>query len=1309
MSFIQELYKKRSNYSDPDQATMQENSLEKLSSGIYTEGERFIFELLQNAVDAHNSADYLDVSICIQDGYLVFMHNGDAFTNEDIEGICFVGRKGDKARNAKKIGYKGIGFKSVFGISSKVYIHTGSKCFRFDKDYWRTYWDDNWNSSFGPKPTDLSEYTMPWQVIPIESELPINLDEGNANVATYISMDSENEHKLVESVEGLMKSCRFLIFLKDNNIKMSFTYHSNKLYSIEKRFQNGEVVLYVNGSEESRWMVYQNKEVPLNLTDEQKRRIEKHKSTPDKLKNATSFDLSFAVAIENGKLKKADNAVIYTYLPTSYSFGEGFPFLVNANFITDEGRQHLDVDAEWNKVIVSKIPEEYLKWVATFSKKHSNYYEVLPKKSYGSNNALEDTFASEMVKAINNIAFIPRANDTKSKVLASSAVMDKMGIAEAISKKLLTTHINRTYHKNFSEKDFINPVWKGFKLLEDYGVFIFDKQKLKALFEDEKAFDNIDPCLDVKLIDFLFEYYLQNRSEQEELITVLQDTRFLLDEEGNLSCPHDLFFPSQYKERNDLAEDAIFLHNIVNEHLKSNKQKFSWISQLGVEELSDITFIKNVICKGNYITKENSIEVTRFLFESNLSHNIFDEIDDYYLSRLQFLTKQGNLEYASDLYLGSKYKPEVDIEPYYDGDIFVSDEYCNDNKYIAEWRLFFQKMGANDTIELKRTLINRKECDSYDLLKRAREKFDKLKRFSSNGNPFNCFLKNIDVLYNIYALKSNSWSLQSIIWSKVFSSEKKISNDFARGICDMHYVIHTENDKLSDLVETDFLPWAFAYYQKFPATNRQFYLARELYINTDDIKDIADKYLPVINLNNPIHDSWNEVLHLRNILQLEDYLTILTGISKDEENAEQNKERISKIYQRLVDFDSLTSPVKTLKIKEWSKNNKILSKDGTFKIPKDLRHITLEGFKNYNQVYIGNPQNMDGVLNLLSLMGVKIITEDNVIPTFDGQRINTDISSRLLSTLPALAILAQDCNAQKTYHECKDTLQDKIVNTSFYQCDKIFLAYDDSGDTISKTTFAKDGKFYFTGELRPAKIEPLLQSLCSYLGINGKERELFVIMTEPDFSGIIEYLEDKEYDVTDIKAEMQPMVNSEGSTASVGGQIGGGNDKAAQIADSYEAKTLVLAKLEKKGFDVSEANSDWSVITGVKRNGIVYPLVVKSCKNRNHKLFLNPNEWSQLFKPNSMLWLHFGNSIVAPIKAYELFTYQDKLTLSFDTVNLMMDDRVDKIMEVMRYFNNVHLDMATLNPNQHRAECLEEYLFNSNNPANSDLSVSSID
>lgn len=1114
---------------NPDVATTVEQGLMQLSSGIYTEEERFIFELLQNAVDSYDEMtnETLTIKIMIEGDYLVFMHNGANFSQRDIEGICDIGN-GNKAKDTKKIGYKGIGFKSVFMRSTCVTIKTGEYCFMFDKKYWDGFWNRNWKKEYGVK-SDEKEYLMPWQIIPIEANEPISLDTSNYNVITYIKIT--NTSSLEKKIIKLLSNSQFLLFLRCKNIQMTFATNNEIMANVNKRCNDNIVILSSNGKEDSRWLTYTNPEV--EVPKELYSNIKADINTPQKLKDAKTFDLSFAIQIDNNsKIKSLDkeDAVIYTYLPTSFKFGnEGFPFLVNANFITDAGRQQLHKDSEWNKLIFSKIPSEYLNWMKELSSTFSNYYEVLPKKSYGNNNALEETFASEMVKAINDIAFIPRANDTKSKVLASSAIMDKMGISEAISKNLLTTHINRTYNKNFSEKDFINPVWKGFKLLEDYGVFIFDKQKLKALFEDKNAFDNIDPCLDVKLIDFLFEYYLQNRSEQEELITVLQDTRFLLDEEGNPSCPHDLFFPSQYKERNNLAKDAIFLHNIVNEHLENNKQEFNWISQLGVEELSGITFIKNVICKGNYITKENSIEVTRFLFESNLNHNIFEEIDNYYLSRLQFLTKQGNLEYASDLYLGSKYKPEVDIEPYYDGDIFVSDEYCNDDKYISEWRLFFQKLGSNETFVLKRTLVYRNDCDSYALLKRAKEKFDKLRFYSSKGTPFKCFLTNIDVLYNIYALKSNSWSLQSIVWNYILSNEKKTSNDYARGICDKWYKTETVNYKLSYLVETDFLTWAFAYYQKFPATDGQLYLSRELYINTNDIKDIADKYLPVINLNNPIHDSWNEVLHLRNILQFEDYLTILIGISKDEENTEQNKERISKIYQRLVDLDCLTSPAKKEQIKEWSKNNKILSKDdGTFKFPKDLSHITLDGFKIYNQAYIGSPQNMDGVLNLLSLMGVKIITENNVIPTFEGQRINTDISSRLLSTLPALAILAQDCNAQKTYHECKDTLQDKILNTSFYQCDKIFLAYDDFGDTISKTTFAKDGKFYFTGELRPAKIEPLLQSLCSYLGINGKERELFVIMTEPDFSGIIEYLENKEYDVTDIKSEMQSMVNSEG-------------------------------------------------------------------------------------------------------------------------------------------------------------------------------------
>lgn len=287
---------------------------------------------------------------------------------------------------------------------------------------------------------------------------------------------------------------------------------------------------------------------------------------------------------------------------------------------------------------------------------------------------------------------------------------------------------------------------------------------------------------------------------------------------------------------------------------------------------------------------------------------------------------------------------------------------------------------------LKHTLIKRKDCDSYELLKRAKEMFDKSIQVSSNGNPFSCYLEEVEILYNPFVLNSNSWDLLSIIWDYILRNEKKECNDNAKGICDMYYVIRKVNKKLSNLVGTDFLPWAFAHYQKFPATDGLLYSPTELYMNSNDIKDIADKYLPVINLNSNIHESWNDVLHLRNILQLEDYLTILTNISHDEDNTEQNKERISKIYQRLVDLDCLTTPSKVEQIKEWAKSNNILSKDGTFKSPRDLSHITLDGFSPDNRVYIGSPSDRGKVIDLLSVMGVKVITEKNVKPSFKEKR-----------------------------------------------------------------------------------------------------------------------------------------------------------------------------------------------------------------------------------------------------------------------------------------------------------------------------------
>ena len=427
--FIENLQRKRSNYSHPDQATSQANSLILLSSGIYTEEERFIFELLQNAVDAHDNFNgFLDIKILLESDYLIFMHNGAPFSERDIEGLCDVGN-GNKMKDANKIGYKGIGFKSVFMRSNDVTVESGGYCFKFNKEYWSDYWDKNWNTTeYGERDIE-KKYAMPWQIIPIEACPPVEITTDGYNVATYIKLTHSSS--IEKKILSLLSNSKFLLFLKSDYIKMTFIVEGNVRVRIEKSKVNGQVVLSSNGTEDSRWLIYCNDkvEVPENLRN----LINADINTPDKLKDAKTFDLSFAVALgKNNKPQRLekDESLIFTYLPTSYRFGnDGFPFLVNANFITDAGRQQLHKDSEWNKLIFSKIPSEFLTWMKGLSTIYDNYWEVLPEKSYGSANPLESIYEDMMKEAIAKIAEQVKLTD-ESATKIQSAVSLITSIAE---------------------------------------------------------------------------------------------------------------------------------------------------------------------------------------------------------------------------------------------------------------------------------------------------------------------------------------------------------------------------------------------------------------------------------------------------------------------------------------------------------------------------------------------------------------------------------------------------------------------------------------------------------------------------------------------------------------------------------------------------------------------------------------------------------------------------------------------------------------------------------------------------------------
>ena len=107
-----------------------------LAEELYKKPTRFIFELIQNAEDnqykrAHAAGADPYLNFLIDRDKIVIDSNEDGFLEENVEAICKVGASTKKGVRGY-IGEKGIGFKSVFKIASRVRVQSGPFSFSFN-------------------------------------------------------------------------------------------------------------------------------------------------------------------------------------------------------------------------------------------------------------------------------------------------------------------------------------------------------------------------------------------------------------------------------------------------------------------------------------------------------------------------------------------------------------------------------------------------------------------------------------------------------------------------------------------------------------------------------------------------------------------------------------------------------------------------------------------------------------------------------------------------------------------------------------------------------------------------------------------------------------------------------------------------------------------------------------------------------------------------------------------------------------------------------------------------------------------------
>lgn len=422
--FIENLNRKNSDYNNPELAITTANLCNTISRDINTDSQRFIYELLQNADDASNQNNKLDVQIDFVGDYVIVSHRGEPFSKIDIESISSAG-DGTKTGDSNKTGFKGIGFKSVFSHSNCVIIKSKKFCFRFDRDNWKDYWNHNWGIKIDWQNERRSKQKdeqpkMPWQIIPIWTdwtELSRELNQLSAfrefNVSTVIKYDKIE--KLKKDLADLLSDTQIVLFLRSKEVKI--TVNSSEKLTIEKGKNGENTILKRNGILQSEWIIKTEQfDIPADVREE----INADEKSPKKLKDAWRTEMSFAIQLEQGKLKAVDkgNRLIFTYLPTSINYD--FPFLVNASFLTDAGRQHLHQDVFWNNWIFKQIPLKFFGWVAEIANKSSKYNKqfltILPHK-LGGYSELEKSFNQGYKQAIDTIAFVPNENGDRKSVV----------------------------------------------------------------------------------------------------------------------------------------------------------------------------------------------------------------------------------------------------------------------------------------------------------------------------------------------------------------------------------------------------------------------------------------------------------------------------------------------------------------------------------------------------------------------------------------------------------------------------------------------------------------------------------------------------------------------------------------------------------------------------------------------------------------------------------------------------------------------------------------------------------------------------
>ena len=315
---------KRGKETDPKGHKKYIKLINIISEEIYSQNSHFVYELIQNAEDNryHPHCRERFVEFTLDDERIVVRNNEVGFSKDNVEAVCSVAESTKVDKTLGYVGEKGIGFKSVFKVSSGPADPLEQFPLRLRRR--------------GQDRPDLVR--------------PAHGRCGRPGATTIIlplrdSIRNDPERTLRHDFVGLPGE--ILLFLsKLNGIRI----HDNAggiTRKLTRRGGRDGLVVIEDGERINRWRVHRREiEVPPSMSEAKRKDVRRRELILGFLTNA------------QGECLRPENATVFAFLPTNLK--PGLPFLVQGDFLTTANRESIHEGAAWNRWLRDELAPTYL-------------------------------------------------------------------------------------------------------------------------------------------------------------------------------------------------------------------------------------------------------------------------------------------------------------------------------------------------------------------------------------------------------------------------------------------------------------------------------------------------------------------------------------------------------------------------------------------------------------------------------------------------------------------------------------------------------------------------------------------------------------------------------------------------------------------------------------------------------------------------------------------------------------------------------------------------------------------------------------